>query len=241
MQISWRRPIMFIQDHSFNFATEDVNSFIKKNNLEKKFVIALDFDGVISDPYILKTKYINEYGYNITEEQCGYDACIRKLGIKEKNYKSALERAYLADPKILPLQEGFKGNFPKLKRLKDAVLILVTSRYNYMIKHLENYLKFNKIKVDGIFHTELKNKISILRKGFVDVFVEDSPFKLKQIFDKLNSKNRKFFNSCTFILYRNKQNYIEKNPNKGIIEVKDWDNLYKAISKNYNKWVKSRG
>ena len=39
-------------------------------------ILALDFDGVISNPYHLKLKYINDFGYNIQLNECTYGLCV---------------------------------------------------------------------------------------------------------------------------------------------------------------------
>lgn len=219
---------MFIQDINFNFIELDEKEILKI--IKNKFVIALDFDGVITSPYKLKTKYLNQFGYNIKEEQCGYDACIKKLKINEKHYVKALFRAFTETPDKLFLEKDFMENFTKIKNLKKTVIFIITNRNDNMLKHLEEYLKYYKIKVDGIIHTKNQNKLCALKKIGAKIFVEDSPFGLSQILI-----DKKFLRKCCLVLYRNIQNKIEPNPNKKIIEVYNWNDLYEILFKKYRE------
>ena len=54
-----------------------------------KKIIAIDFDGVISNPYHLKLKYLREYGYNISINQTPYGQCVKTGIVNEKHYKTA--------------------------------------------------------------------------------------------------------------------------------------------------------
>ena len=206
---------------------------LKKANIKDNFVIALDFDGVVTSPYKLKTKYINQFGYNITEGQCGYDYCIRKLGIKKLHYEKALFKAFTEKPDKLPLEKGFMKNFLKIKKLDNVKIFLVTSRHSNMLEHLRGYLEYHKIKMDGIINTGNKNKGYFLNKIKANIFIEDSPFRLNQIF----SKNKNLLKKCIFILFRNSANKIEKLSNKSVIEASNWGDLYKIIIKEYKDYM----
>jgi len=223
---------MIIQDESLNFVEKGICAFEKENRLGSKFVIALDFDGVISYPYKLKTQYLNDLGYDIKEEQCGYEVFVRQLGNSQEDYERALFRAYTEKPGVLPLEHGFMSNFLKIKKLKDVLIFIITSRYDNMLKHLEEYLKYHQIKISAIINTKNKNKSEALEKINANVFVEDSPFRLKQIF----SEKMEILKKCTFILLRNRANQVEKSPDDRILEVSTWDRLYQLIEKKHKEF-----
>ena len=61
-------------------------------------ILALDFDGVISNPYHLKLKYINDFGYNIQLNECTYGLCVKTNKVDPLHYKIANEKALSAGP-----------------------------------------------------------------------------------------------------------------------------------------------
>ena len=214
---------MIIQDEEFNFKriSDDEISNIIKN----KFVIALDFDGVITNTSKLKTKYINELGYTIKEEESGRETSL-KLGVLKKDYLKGSKKAYMESPRVLPLEKYFLKFFSELRNFENVALCIVTSRYDDMLFHLQEYLKFHKIKFDGIIHTHDNNKIDGLRKINAKFFIDDSIFKLNEILEKDN----KFYERCCLVLFRNKQNKNQGVDKMKIIDVNDWNELRSLLA-----------
>ncbi|HUS49685.1 MAG TPA: AAA family ATPase, partial [Candidatus Paceibacterota bacterium] len=209
-------------DKNSENAKKIIESIAEKDN----FVIALDFDGVVTSPYKLKTQYINELGYNLSIEQCSRQDCVNKLGVKEEDYNIGSIKAYTEPPEKLPLEKDFLENFTKIRALKGISIFFVTSRFNEMLKHLKDYLDYHNIKVDGVINTENKSKTEVLKKIKASVFVDDSVFKLCQILEE----DKEFAKNCSLVLYRNIQNKMQKNPDKErIIEVDNWNDLYEIL------------
>jgi len=218
---------IIVQDENFNFLKEKASK--TQESVKNKFVIALDFDGVITNQSKLKTQYINEKGNNIKEEECGYDACVRHGNVKEEDYIKARGDAQTADPGVLPLAENFLKVFSYLKKLENVFIFILTSRYENMLEHLERYMKHYKIRVDGIINTADKSKTQHLKDLNARIFVDDSPYKLENIFKELEGDD--FVKKCSFILYRTKENSPEKNPSSLIVEIDNWKDLKEIILK----------
>jgi len=230
---------MLIQDKDFNFVEfpeEKIPELI-----DGKFVIALDFDGVITNPHKFKTKYINqalrEIGadFTISEEQCSRKVCLG-LGIPKEVYEKASIRGYAESQEILLLEKGFAENFKKLRALEKIIIIILTSRHDYMIKHLQKYLSYYKIRVDGIIHTKGGSKAEPLRIINAKIFVEDDVYKL----EKMLKEDSRLFEKYLLVLYRNISNRIEKSPNKNIMEIDNWNDLFKVISTKYTEFTKKK-
>jgi len=199
--------------------------------LKGKFIVALDFDGVITSPHKLKTEYINQFGHNISEEESGYDACVRKKRIPEKDYAEASLRALTESIDKLPLQDNFMDNYKDIAKLEDTAIYIVTSRDDSMLDHLSSYLDHHGIFVNGVFHTSSENKATVLRQIKADVFVDDSPYQISEILKMDN----KIADACAMVLFRVKANEIEQSPDKRVIEISGWNELAGLIRKKYKQ------
>lgn len=213
---------MIIQDKELNFKIIKDDEIY--NIIENNFVIAIDFDGVVTNTSELKTKYINELGYNIKEEESGRETSL-KLGVLKEDYLKGSRKAYMESPKILLLEKDFLKCFYELRNFENVVIFIVTSRYDYMLPHLQEYLKFHKIKFDGIIHTSENNKINGLKKINANIFVEDSIFKLNEILEKDN----KFHERCCLVLFRNNQNKNHEIDKIKVIDVNGWNELERLL------------
>jgi len=225
---------VFVQDENLNFL--EIENKKVSDIIKDKFVIAFDFDGVVTNPHELKARYINDLGYNIAPTQCERHVCVDILKIPLEDYEKGSIMGYTASPDKLQLENGFKENFSRIKNLKKTSLFFVTSRYNNTINHMQNYMKYYKIKVDGIIYTENKTKTESLNLINAQIFTEDSPKKL----EKILLEDPLFYEKCNLILYRNIANKIELNPDENsILEVDNWRNLADTIIKKYHKFSKT--
>jgi|SRR3989344_55537 len=216
--------IIKIQDKDFNFKDAEYGECNKL--IENKYVIALDFDGVITSPGEIKKLYINRLGYNLQLNEVEKNICLSK-GVSLEDYKKASYKAYTERPSILPLEKDFKEVFYKLRNLKEIAIFIVSSRYDHMVSHLEEFLKYNKIKLDGIICTSEKNKIDALMEINANIFIDDSFSKLKDIIDN----NKKFHKKCLLFFFRNNQNKNIRIEDNKIKEVAGWKELENIINK----------
>lgn len=218
---------MYIQTKDLNFIE------VEDSNIEEithgKSIMAVDFDGVISNPYGLKAYYLKERGYDIPEEETSPLLCL-KHGVPPEIHEYAIKKSFLTSPKKLPLQEDFLAYFRKIRTKKIAVFI-ITSRAGSMMNHLFEYLKYYHIGVDGIINTENKAKSQALNRLKPQIFIDDSPFKL----EKVINIEKNIFDWCEIILYRNKQNKVEPSPDPRIIEVRSWKEIYLFLKSYKNK------
>lgn len=208
----------FIQTKDFGFV--EISDEKLTDIVKDKFVIALDFDGVVTAPYKLKTYYLNQLGYKLTEEQSSAISCL-KLNVTKEHHEYATKKAFTTPPKELPLEKDFLKYFKKLQKGYYKIF-LITSRTEDMLEHLERYLKYHKLRFDGIINTKNKSKTEALRKIRAKIFVEDSPFKIKQML----YEDHHLIEKCFFVIYRNKQNLMERSPNGNIFETNNWKKLY---------------
>lgn len=221
--------MVYLQNKNFDLVEIKESEVLEL--VKNKFVVALDFDGVITNPHKLKADYINKLGYNLTEENSSREQCIAQ-GVKKEHYEKESIKAYTENPAILPLEEDLIGNFQKIRKLPNLLIFVLTSRFDYMIQHLKDYLKFHKIKIDGVINTNNTNKSESLNKINPNLFVEDTLSKL------LGAKKNYNGSTCKFILYRNIQNKKDTLSDKGLKDVNGWKDLSEMIINEYNKIFK---
>ena len=224
---------ILVQDENFNLIEKKENEVL--DELKGNFIIALDFDGVVTSPHELKTKYINEFGYDLTKEQCSYEVSVKKLGVEKEKYREANIKADTQPPEKLPLEENFLENFSKIRSNNKIKIIIVTSRFDFMIEHLKNYLKHHGIKIDGIMNTCEKTKTQALKNINANIFVEDGASKLKDILDE----DKNIINKTKLVLFRHIQNKVIEKPNENIIEIDNWNDLHDFIMEEYKKFLSS--
>lgn len=223
---------MYLQTKTWKFKKIS-NTLFFKNYKKGCFTIVFDFDGVFTSPQEIKARLINKLGYKIRPHETEAEYCIKFKKVKEENYKKATIDAYTKFLMRTPLAKGVDPYFYKVKKLSIKLYVL-SSRSDDMIMWLEPYLKKYRLIFGGIFNTNDGPKRKLLALLRPDVFVEDSPYKLRDVFEdqgckKVNTKLKQ----CKFILLRNVANKHSKV--KGKIQViPSWKYLYELIKKEKN-------
>ncbi|MBT4531452.1 sugar nucleotide-binding protein [archaeon] len=208
-----------------NFNLEAIEKKELSQMIKNQFVIAIDFDGVITSPFKLKAKYLNELGLNLKEDQCQRKDCLKR-GIKLEDYKKKSIQAYTSPPQNLPLQEDFCEILDKIKNIENSKIFIVTSRYDQMVKHLEEYLKYHKIKIGGVINTNKSEKLSILKMINAKIFIDDDIEILKQIIDEESSPSK----IDKLIFYKNAGNKSEQKLSTFVEEVNNWSEVWQRIN-----------
>ena len=193
-------------------------------------ILALDFDGVISNPYHLKLKYINDFGYNIQLNECTYGLCVKTNKVDPLHYKIANEKALSAEPDKIKLVDGFLKYYYLLQRFSVKTFI-VTSRSDHQMNSLIDIIDSYNLKFYDIINTNGRNKIEALTLISADSFVEDNSFFIpsgKKFYASKISKN------ISFIYYVNEINVNEKLNDPRIKKIHSWKSLYNYFCKIYN-------
>lgn len=211
-------------------ASEDIKTSLENMG---KFVVGLDFDGVITDPYPKKAELLRKKGHDIKDEETGYETAVRTLGIAEEDYRAAVREAYTQPADSLPLVPDCIEGLEKLKELGCGICI-ITARPDDMKDHLTKVLDHHNIHVDEIVNTRNENKSRALKLRNCSVFVDDQPYSINRIiFDSPDI-------SCTLILLENKFNLQEPAVDERAIKAHDWKEVSKLIKEAYTKYKKDK-
>jgi len=159
--------------------------------------IALDFDGVITDPHSLKSSELKCLGHDIPPEHTERFYCTKRRGVPIEAYEQATYDANISKLLEVPPEKGAVGALTRLKQ-QNVRLVVVTSRYESETGNMQSYLALNKIAIDDIFRTGRKSKRSIVHSLSPVMYIDDSPHKLMEL---LPIKN-----TTSLFLFRNVAN-----------------------------------
>ena len=177
----------WIQNKNLEFELKNLEINTKNN-------IALDFDGVITNPISLKKEYLTNKGYTISTQITTKKEIIlemqnqKKISEQQANkeYDEMIMYLYVDNMKEIPLFKDAKETINELNGAGRNVYI-VTSRYNtnqrYELKTALEYLKENEIKISGLINTNNKSKKDALKKIKPIIYVDDSLSKITEIYD----------------------------------------------------------
>ena len=221
--------IMYVKNSKSGWIWSDkyLNSHYRKNGT----VIATDFDGVITNPHELKAKELQKLGVSILPEDTSRQYCIKIKKIPEKIYESVTFKVNVFNLLNVPLEENVKEVLDKILDADNTVFI-VTSRYNHEMSSLFQYLDKNDLRCNGIINTCRNNKLSTLINIKPDIYIEDTPEKLYELFvNPDNAQVHAMLIGCKLILYRNSANRCVNTLCAPIIDVKrGWEEIEEIIS-----------
>tara|TARA_Y100001970_G_scaffold294299_1_gene450074 strand:+ start:27119 stop:27808 length:690 start_codon:yes stop_codon:yes gene_type:complete len=182
------------------------NQFKKKpffqNNSNRK-VICLDFDGVFVNPSIIKSKYLQEAGYNVKPEHSSRKECLNKgVPIKEYTMISSL----VASDHIMdsPIEKNCINIINWIQNYLD--IYIVTSRSELEIKPLLKFIIFHKIKINGVAYVGNDNKLNALSVLKPIIYIDDSLDKLLNLLVDDFTKVSGSISKCDLFLYSNNTN-----------------------------------
>ena len=208
------------------------NSFIEPPS-KNKYTICLDFDGVVVDPSELKSQYLKKAGYPTQPTNSNRETCLAK-GIPLSVYRpisSKVATKYLME---LPIEKGAIDTINNI--CKDNYTFIITARNKRETKYLLSFIDFHQLSIDGIFSVNDGSKLRSLSEVKADIFIDDSPHKLRELLNNTGLKVSNLIGNCKLFLYENvaNQNYTIKK-NWPIKKVKSWKELDHIISAYYIK------
>jgi len=189
----------------------------------KNKILAIDFDGVISNPYIVKLKILERFGYQIRIDQTTFGECVKTGIVRKEHYEIANQNALAAGPNKIVLEVDFIKYYKKLFNLPFD-LYLVTSRVDKDMDVLYSILEYYNIKMDYIVNTNKKNKYFTLCDISADFHIEDNSFYVSEILKELKSNNTN--KGFKLIYYINNANANEKIINNDVMSIRGWQKLY---------------
>ncbi|MCF7871790.1 HAD family hydrolase [Candidatus Woesearchaeota archaeon] len=177
----------WIQNKDFEFEFKNIELNTKNN-------IALDFDGVITNPFSLKKEYLTNKGYSISKKTITKKDIISEMQNQKKLSEQQANKEY--DEMIVSLYIEKMNEIPLFEYVKETInemnsnghnIYIVTSRYDDVqrpeIKAALEYLKENEIKIEALINTNNKSKKDVLKKIKPLIYVDDSLSKITELYE----------------------------------------------------------
>ncbi len=143
-------------------------------------LVAVDFDGVITNPHNIKAEELTRLGYPVGPTETEREYCVHKAHVPLGVYECAAHVANCTRLMEMPLEIGAKATIGILVAC-GFQLVIVTSRREDEIPPMLKYLLANDITVNDIINTGRKSKTPVLRSLQPILYVDDSPSKIQEL------------------------------------------------------------
>ncbi|MFP3215641.1 MAG: hypothetical protein RXR32_03800 [Candidatus Micrarchaeota archaeon] len=187
--------------------------------MAKKFIIAVDLDGVLADSIKQMLRIIEEEtGVKKTNEEIKrYD--LSDIGLPREYIMYAFRKAWMEYEKI----ELVDPNIPYiLKKLREQAIIYIVTSSIGADNEIIGWLEMNNIVYDKLVHVkEDKEKLSVE----ADVFIEDNPYLAIEL-DKVGKSVIVLQQPWNVVL----QLWNVKLKNNGITFAVNWSELFGILN-----------
>lgn len=187
------------------------------DNLEIQDPVGIDFDGVITNNAVVKSKLFGEIGYDIDPKETDRWYCVDELGVPEEDYNEVSKQANLLLHET-PLREGVTSG---LKHLLDLgyTPVVVSSRYESEATHMIEYIKEKNLPIEWYFHTSREPKDSALRRIGALAHIDDSYHKIDNMITESSDS------PCRLLFFRHPSNSYIESTHDIVSEVRGWEDI----------------
>lgn len=187
------------------------------DNLEIQDPIGIDFDGVITNNAVVKSKLFNEIGYDIDPKETDRSYCVDKIGVPEEDYNEVSKQANLLLNET-PLREGVTSGLKHLLEL-GYTPVVVSSRYEREATHMVEYIKDKNLPIEWYFHTSREPKDSALRRIGALAHIDDSYYKIDNMITESGDS------PCRLLFFRHPSNSYIESTHDIVSEVRGWEDI----------------
>jgi hypothetical protein len=142
------------------------------NAFQKRTMMALDFDGVITNPHALKVATMRRLGYPVSEQQSARETCVRDRFVPLEIYERAVFEVNVEKLLQVPLADG--AEFALRNLAARCQLVVVTRRRDDEVTPVLRYVVFHGLPISVVINTARESKLLVLNVLSPKVYVEDS-------------------------------------------------------------------
>lgn len=134
--------------------------------------VALDFDGVITNPHALKAAAMRRLGYPVSEHQSARKTCVYDCLVPLEIYERATFEVNVENLLQVSLADGVDSALRNLAT--RAHLVVVTRRRDNEVVPVLDYVEFYDLPISAVVNTVRESKLPILSVLSPKIYVEDS-------------------------------------------------------------------
>lgn len=149
-----------------------------KNKLNKRYICSFDFDGVITDPWQMKSEEFRSYGFELLPEETTRQNALRK-NIPIDIYEKVTESVNVKRLNRVPLQSKITELLEFLSAKYN--IIIISRRENSEVESALEYIDNNELWIDGFINVFRKLKFPIIKELNPEFYVDDNLTELKEM------------------------------------------------------------
>lgn len=148
--------------------------------MKNRFAVALDFDGVFTNPHQMKRAYLEDKGFRGIPVEMTSKEGAAQWGVPKTIYEAMINELYTQGMEQMPEEPGMVTAFNRLKK-EGCPLYVVTSRTDEQAKYMRKWLADRNLQLDGIVNTSEMPKSEAIKLIDASVFIDDSVSKLVEV------------------------------------------------------------
>lgn len=180
-------------------------------------IVAIDFDGVITDHVAVKSELFKQRGYVISPSETDRQNIVESKGIPESVYNEVSREANLS-LNGTPLQSDVERGLKHLSNI-GFQLVIITSRFDDEAEEMVDFLSEKNFPVEGYINTAREPKADALQQIGAEMLIDDSYYKLESVLEQLDS------DQCKLLFFQHRGNKNIVNINSEITVVDGWEDV----------------
>lgn len=156
-------------------------------------VIAIDFDGVVTDHTSVKSTKFRKRGFDLDPSETDRQFCINRRGVPEEIYNEVSRETNLS-LETTPLRTGVYDGLISLQNA-GYTPVIITSRYDDEATAMMEYIDHHDLPVDWYINTDRRPKSAALVATDAIALIDDSYYKIKAVSESpaVNGRDLLFF------------------------------------------------
>lgn len=194
-------------------------------------VVAIDFDGVITNPHKIKAEALSTAGFDITPAETSREYCVKRNQIPEETYEQIINALYTKRTDEIPLRKGAKSGLEKLTTA-GLTPVVVTSRNDDEAESMVQYINQHDLDVYGYINTRRGPKRDLIVELGAQAFIDDSQQKLTPLLETQPSQVDIYY-------FQNDGNRRIEPTHNDILVIDCWSEFVRRVvesSKRVNCW-----
>jgi len=184
--------------------------------------VAIDFDGVITNPHVLKSEQFAREGYDVASTETDREYCLETKNIPKPDYERVSRAVNVDRLNEVPIRDGAKDALRTMVA-QGVTPVVVTSRCDDEVAPMREFIGSHDLPIHECFNTGRESKTAAVERCGADAFVDDSYSKLVPFIKAADSL------SLDLYYFRNQANGHVERVDQSVTVVESWKKLLQEI------------